>query len=407
LSLLGFPKRVFCFRKPEHIMQILTHKSIGGIKFLPMMPRVKWLMRGGAYVLQGGEDWSMRRRIVQPAFSVEAAAHQLGPIVDIVESRIANWPTRADSAQTIDIYREMRELIVDLSFKIFFSSDMGDRVSEIAERTLYLEKCFVKVSPLWLPLPGNAEFKRETELLRDTMAAIIEERKRAKGSQRDLITLLLEGDKNGGGLSDDDIIDELMSIYFGISVIAITLTWGLSLIATQPEVKAKLRAEAQAFLSGGRETRVRRGLGLSYTTMVFNEITRLYPPSWGFPRHALEQVVIDGQNIPADSIVIPMIYHVQRDAKIWPNPLHFDPERFAPERANGIHLFAHFPFGGGQRKCTGANIAPTIAQLVLLTILARYDLESAPRFPGDPVAEFGFEICPKDKVMMRLHQLSS
>ncbi|MEO6024564.1 MAG: hypothetical protein ABIP64_15915, partial [Burkholderiales bacterium] len=42
LSLLGFPKRVFCFRKPEHIMQILTHKSIGGIKFLPMMPRVKW-----------------------------------------------------------------------------------------------------------------------------------------------------------------------------------------------------------------------------------------------------------------------------------------------------------------------------------------------------------------------------
>jgi cytochrome P450 len=47
---------------------------------------------------------------------------------------------------------------------------------------------------------------------------------------------------------------------------------------------------------------------------------------------------------------------------------------YAAER----HRFAYFPFGGGPRLCIGNQFALAEAQLILATILSRYQLRLLP-----------------------------
>ena len=139
--------------------------------------------------------------------------------------------------------------------------------------------------------------------------------------------------------------------------------------------------------------------------MVLNETLRLYPPSWGYPRHCESGMDLDGYSIPGDSLVIPMVYHSHRDPRHWSNPETFDPERFARDKAAKIDRFVFYPFGGGARMCLGANLAPMVLQLIIVSVFQQYRLEFKPRFAGDPEAEFGFEIHPRDHICMQLSRV--
>jgi enediyne biosynthesis protein E7 len=399
VRLRGLPKKVYCFRHPDQAMEILTHKRIGGLKFPPMMPRVKWAMGDGAYVLAGGESWRQRRRVAQPAFARDAAAGALMSTAVIAARHIERWRQAAPSGEPFDIYRALQELVNDVSFQTFFGTDLGPNLATVTDQTYFLESNFTRLSPPWVPLKDNRRFSQECEALRARLREIVTSRRH--DGANDLIALLIGefGDSAGAA---ENAVDEMMSIYFGMSVMAVTLSWGLYLLSTHAEAQTRLRAEAASLYCEPAENWPKVLAQLEFSDWVLQEVTRLYPPSWGFPRHAAEAVEIGGHPIPTGSIVIPMIYDVQRHPDFWPEPERFDPERFAPARAAGRHPFAHFPYGGGLRKCLGANVAPAMMQLIMLLVVARCELIHAPRFAGDPMPEFGFELRPKDKVMLRL-----
>jgi cytochrome P450 len=72
------------------------------------------------------------------------------------------------------------------------------------------------------------------------------------------------------------------------------------------------------------------------------------------------------------------IYGVHRDARFFPNPDHFDPERFSSENEYQMHRYAYLPFGGGPRVCIGNAFAMMEARLILATIAQEYYLALAP-----------------------------
>ncbi len=135
---------------------------------------------------------------------------------------------------------------------------------------------------------------------------------------------------------------------------------------------------------------------------MVKEALRLFPPSWGYPRFAPEGMNIDGVQIPPRSLVIPMVYITQRDPQIWKDANAFRPERFDPEVGEKVHPLAYFPFGSGPRTCLGAGLAPMLMQMILVQIFSRYRLQFMPRFASDPIAEFGFEIHPRDQIRVRI-----
>ena len=112
---------------------------------------------------------------------------------------------------------------------------------------------------------------------------------------------------------------------------------------------------------------------------------RLYPPAWGIGRRAIAECEIGGYRIPAGTNVFLLQWITQRDARFFPDPERFDPERWRvdPVRAGKISRFAYFPFGGGPRVCVGAAFAMIEATLLLAVIYQRFHLDLA----GEPPVE--------------------
>src|SRR5262249_43626785 len=83
---------------------------------------------------------------------------------------------------------------------------------------------------------------------------------------------------------------------------------------------------------------------------------------------------LGGYVIPKGSILLISQYVVHHDARYFPEPERFLPERFAPGYEEHLPKYAYFPFGGGPRICIGNQFAQMEANLLLATIMQQYHL---------------------------------
>lgn len=91
---------------------------------------------------------------------------------------------------------------------------------------------------------------------------------------------------------------------------------------------------------------------------VILETLRLHPPTCVIDRRCVKPYVIEPVNSREKTLYIDegcgiwMLHKaMQRDAKYYPNPEKFNPERFAME--NALNSLVFVPFGAGPRKCLG------------------------------------------------------
>jgi cytochrome P450 len=97
--------------------------------------------------------------------------------------------------------------------------------------------------------------------------------------------------------------------------------------------------------------------------------------------HRLGDVVL-----PAGSVAVVSPWLLHHDARWWPEPEVFRPERWLrPDPARPRH--AYLPFGGGPRMCIGEGFASMEAALILATIAQRwrFELEDSARVEMQPV----------------------
>jgi cytochrome P450 len=410
IEVKGLPLRLFCLRHPDHLKQIYTYEKTSISKHPGLLPRVKWVMRAGSFVHPGGDEWRRKRQMTQPLFARAPCQTFAAGTVPAMRAGLERWDEIATKGQPVDIGRELGLLTIDVVFKTLFSEDLGPRLEEVYEQTNWILNSFVDMSPLWLPLPKNFRFRRVARGLQALMREMIERRLRCPtppGGHHDVLSYLLETpDKQSGQTwGADEVQDELFSIYFGASIMRIGLIWVFYLLAQHPAAYRRLKEEIDTVL-GDRPPKVEDLGRMHQPEMVFNETTRLYPPVWGYPRYTVEDLDIDGYHFPAGSLLLPLGYFAHRHPVFWDNPEAFDPERFSPARRAKIHPFAHYPFGGGPRMCLGRNLGPLVMQLMTVAIVQRYSLQFRPTFPGEPVPNFGFELSPRDPVMMTIHRIA-
>jgi cytochrome P450 len=213
--------------------------------------------------------------------------------------------------------------------------------------------------------------------------AIIHERRSARGPSNDLLEMLLRSqDEQGSQMSDEQLRDEVMTLFLaGHETTANALAWTWYLLAQHPEIEARLFQEIGDVLHGKVPTAI-DVMRLTYTEMVVKESMRLYPPAWAVGRQAIGEFEMGGYKFPAGTNIAILQWSTQRDARFFPEPEKFDPGRWSAEflKRHALPRFAYFPFGGGPRVCVGAGFAMMEAILLLATMAQRYRMKLAAKW---------------------------
>ena len=259
--------------------------------------------------------------------------------------------------------------------------------------------------PDWLPLPHKKRKRWAIAQFDDLIRRMIAERRTSSKDHGDLLSqLLLAVDDEGDGqrMTIQQARDEAMTLFtaaFHANSMALTWTWYL--LARHPEVERRLQEEVDRVLAG-RDPAFEDIERLAYTQMVIQESLRLYPPAWAlFCREAVKDVDLGGYRIRRGSWVFLYPYVTHRDPRFFPNPLRFNPDRFAADSADPIPKYAYFPFGAGPRACVGNTFAMMEMMLIVAMVVQRFRL-CLPVGAAPKEAEAMLAIRPKGGLQMQL-----
>jgi cytochrome P450 len=363
----------------------------------------RWLF-GEGLLTSEGESWLRQRRLAQPAFHRERIASYARIMTDYAEQMLASW----ESGETRDIHQEMMRLTLRIVVRALFNVE-AEQIEKISQAMNVLTRnstgARMLLPPLFrhLPIPAMIEFRRAVRQLDETVYGIITRRRTAEGDSGDLLSMLMQArDEDGSRMTDKQLRDEVMIFLLaGHETTALALSWTWHLLGQNPEVEGKLHEELDQAL-GGRVPGFADLQALRYAERVIKESMRLYPPAWGLARTVIKEFEIGGYRVPAGANVVMSTWIMHRDPRYFPEPEKFDPDRWLPEKAQGLPKFAYFPFGGGPRQCIGAAFAMMEATLLLAAIAQRFQFRAVAEHVVTPIPSLTLR--PKRGIRMRLER---
>ena len=120
-----------------------------------------------------------------------------------------------------------------------------------------------------------------------------------------------------------------LKAFFGAENLHTHLAWTFYLLAQNPEVEAKLHEELDTVLNGRPPTPDDLE-ALEFTRHVVTESLRIYPSVPAFFRGIRgDGLQLGRHSVPSGSLLGFSPWTMQRDARWWPDPLRFDPDRWA------------------------------------------------------------------------------
>jgi cytochrome P450 len=396
---------VYFLNHPDLIDAVLVRNPKNFLKDR-VVRNSKWLF-GQGLLTNEGEPWLRQRHLAQPAFHRERIASYAGIMVDCARDMLAKWRP----GETRDVHQEMMQLTFRIVVRCLFHVEPAE-VGEISSALNLLMRnatgARMLFPPLarYLPTPSMMEVRRAVKELDDTVYGIIAARRQAPSDFGDLLSMLMQArDESQTGMSDRQLRDEVLTfLVAGHETTALALSWTWHLLAQHPNVEEKLHDEVAQVL-GTDPAEFSSLAALGYAERVIKESMRLYPPAWSLARTVMSDIELGGYVIPAGANVVMSQWILHRDARYFPHPERFDPDRWMGTETQKLPRFAYFPFGGGPRQCIGASFAMMEAALLLVTIAQQFRLRSLPGHPVVPVPSFTLR--PKHGLRMILHSAGS
>jgi cytochrome P450 len=371
-------QHMYVVNHPDYVREILVSNQGNFIKSRALQ-RAKILL-GEGLLTSEGQHHLRQRRLVQPAFHRERLAGYAAAMSECA----LRWRERWTAGRALDISTEMPHLTLSVVAKTLFSADVQSEASEIGEAmTSVLQMFRLLLLPFSeyldkLPLPAIRRFEKARARLDATIYGLIRERRNSGQDTGDLLSMLLLAQDEGDEMSDEQVRDEALTLFLaGHETTANALTWTWYLLSQHPDVERRLHEEIDTVLDG-RAPELVDVPQLRYAEMVLSEALRLYPPAWAIGRMAKDAFSLGGMEIPAKSICILSPYLVQRDARWFPDPEKFDPERWTTEGREARPKFTYYPFGGGARVCIGERFAWMEGVIVMAAIAQRWRLRLEP-----------------------------
>jgi cytochrome P450 len=363
----GFETPMVMVSSPAAIKAIYTTRENGlppgrNIALEPIMGSRSLLL------LEGGEHLA-HRRLMLPPFHGERLRSYEAVVEEVIRRELEEWPV----GEPFPIHPRMQAVTLEvIMHAVFGLSDPARQarlrpllarvLAETASPTVQMMVVLARRFGRRGPLEG---FDRVLGEIDTELYAEIEERREDPDLENrdDILSALVAARfEDGGGLSDRDLRDQLMTLLLaGHETTATALAWTFDLLLRNPAKLDRLEAELR---DGGER----------YLRAVITESLRLRPVVPLAGRRLNVDLDAGGVRLPAGTDVTPAIWLTHTRADVYPDPFAFRPERFLED---GPDTYSWIPFGGGVRRCLGAAFAEMEMRVVLREVVTRCNLAPA------------------------------
>ncbi len=341
------------------------------------------LYLGKGLLTNNGESWLRQRRLIQPGFHRERLANLVDLMQEVIRKESDEVARRVRQGEEIDIYEVMLQTAFRIVARALFSEDISDeQLHDLSEKITKVQEFIIYpirlpfIRPALRTLGIQQRYQRIAQSAFSILRNLIEKRK-AQGQVRDdLLQMLLDAryEDNGEPMDAEQLLEEVVILFVaGHETTANAMAWTFYLLAKHPNALAQLNAALEGLSE--QEDLGAQLRQMPYVQQVIEESMRLYPPAWITDRFSLAPDEIQGQAIPAKTLVGIFIYGIHHHPDYWPDPENFQPERFSAAAKKERPTYAYLPFGGGPRLCIGNNFALLEMQLILAEFVQRFDFQ--------------------------------
>ena len=365
----------------DEVRRILTRRHSKYVKG-PGFERVKMLL-GNGLIVSDGDVWRRSRTMIQPAFTRQSVHRLIAVMVECCDRRAAAWAEAADKGKTLNITAETCEFALELILISIFGDDYERFIVTEGENPFaFLSRDSTR----------DLSVVMKVRHLRELLMRIIDSRRGGADSRYfDFLSIYLDAtDKQGKPFTDDELLDELMTlIVAGFETSANTLNWVWYLVGKHPDVEVALIDEARRLVPTVSAVTAENLAAMDYTQQVLEETLRLYPPVWLFTRRAIAEDDLESYDVPEDADIYLSPYILHRSSHYWPDPERFEPGRFASSDKLKKDR-PYFPFSLGPRRCLGEYFSFLEMKVHIGLLLPRFRMRLADA--ADPGLELAINL---------------
>ncbi|XP_055855526.1 probable cytochrome P450 311a1 isoform X2 [Episyrphus balteatus] len=345
------------------------------------------VLLGNGLLLSEGKQWYNHRRSLAPAFHPNVLAgftdriyHHSDVFVDKVlkrkELEVSEYifPCMLDTICETSMGKNLRTQEEECSAYVHAFHDASEILFERMSYPLFFFDWIFNLTP------SCKKLQNAITMIHNLTDEIIKEKAedlKVQGNQtvgkynRTLLHILLTTEVDGKSMSFQEIKDEVNTFLFaGVDTTAAAMNFILYCLAKYPECQEKLYNE----ISSDTESNYPNINEMKYLDMFIKECLRFYTivPLTG--RQVTKKINIGNYEIVPGTTLWINMYGLAHDAKRFPEPDKFDPERFGSDGPE-IPPYVFLPFSGGPHSCIGKRYAMLIMKIVTVRTLQRTKIQ--------------------------------
>lgn len=335
-------------------------------------------------VMMAASDAGRRRShvtLLQSAFQGGRLAHY----TEVMAQEAEVWLDGLGDRGEFELWDMFEPLVMRIAAATLMGPEIRARIGEFRPLLTDLARGMEFILPPNLPLPRFYRRDRARRLLTDMLRPVLAERRRDPDAHADFLQTLVEDPGLQAEGVETQVGMALCVIFTGYITTAAQICWTLVQLLGNPQYLGTVVAELDAAraANGARPHGI---AALPRLEWAFKESVRLRPVMGFYARTAAEDYAIDGFRVPRGwlTMLVPGVAH--RLPEIFADPERYDPERFAPGRAEDKkHPHALIGFSGGFYRCPGQAFGTSEAKVLLGALLSRFDLTMP---TAEPAADF-------------------
>jgi len=326
-------------------------------------------------VMAPPEDYQEQRPILLELFK---SANMEG-YVQVMVQEVQAWLATLGASGIFEVVDSCQRLAQHIAAHAFLGAEFRQRLDHVFWHLFHdLVGGMDAVLPPYLPLPRFRRRDRARRQMHAMLRPWIAERRGAAGQHQDFLQTLVEARyADGRPLTEALIVSFITSLMFaGYETTSGQASWGLIHLLQHPAYLRVVEEEQAHVLPPGQPITLETLRHLPHLLWALRETERLCPAAGLLMRFTVAPYEAGGYQVPAGWLTLIAPHLAHRLPEVFHEPAHYDPWRFAPERAEDRqHRFALVGFGGGVHKCLGIHFATNEMAVIISLLLQHYHLE--------------------------------